>query len=162
MTKLLVLSDSHKTPGAIKSAMRAEADAAAVIYLGDGLSDLELVLTEFPGKRVYAVAGNCDHGALEPQDGLAVFEKLIIYYTHGHNHGVKYETDSLVRAAKARGAEIALFGHSHRPCRQLQDGVLLFNPGSCGNCYTGPNTYGVLTLENGKVVSAEHKEVPRG
>ena len=26
---------------------------------------------------------------------------------------------------------------------------------------TGPNTYGILTLADGKVVSHEHKEVPR-
>ncbi len=39
--------------------------------------------------------------------------------------------------------------------------VFLFNPGSCGRCYTGPDTYGLLTLENGKVTAYEHKEVPK-
>ena len=29
------------------------------------------------------------------------------------------------------------------------------------SCYTGPDTYGLLTLENGKVTAYEHKEVPK-
>ena len=39
--------------------------------------------------------------------------------------------------------------------------MFLFNPGSCGRCYTGPDTYGILTLDGGKVTAYEHKEVPK-
>ena len=48
--------------------------------------------------------------------------------------------------AAARGANVALFGHTHIPVAEERGGVFLFNPGSCGRCYTGPNTYGILTL----------------
>lgn len=161
MTKLVIVSDSHNTPRALKSILRAEKDANALLYLGDGLRDLDLALTEQPGLRAYAVAGNCDFGALEPQDGLVAFEKLVVYYTHGHNHSVKYDLDVLARAAQARGAEIALFGHSHIPHNEQRDGVLLFNPGSCSRNTNGSKSYGVLVLENGKILSAEHKEVPK-
>lgn len=162
MTKLLVLSDSHNSPGAVKRAIKAERDADAIIYLGDGLKDLELALTEFPHMRVYAVAGNCDFGALEPQDGLAVFDQVIVFYTHGNMYGVKYDLDTIAEAAKARGGEIALFGHTHVAHNEVRNGVRLFNPGSCGRCYTGPDTYGVLLLDQGKIVQAVHKEVPKG
>lgn len=161
MTKLLVLSDSHNTPQAIKRAIKAEKDVSALIYLGDGLRDLELALTEFPSLRTYAVAGNCDFNALEPQDGLAAFDQVVVFYTHGNLYGVKYDLDTLAQAAKARGAELALFGHTHNPCDEVRGGVRLFNPGSCGHGYTGGSTYGVLLLENGKVVQAIHKEVPK-
>lgn len=161
MTKLVILSDSHNTPRAVKNVLSAEKDAAAVIFLGDGLPDLEKALTVHPRLRAYAVAGNCDYGALEPLDGLAAFEKVIVYYTHGNNYGVKYKLDSLTRAAKARGAEVALFGHSHRPHNELRDGVLLFNPGSASRNLDGTASYGVLTLEAGRVLAAEHKEVPK-
>ena len=160
MTKLVVLSDGHNTPQAIKRILKAEKGASAVIYLGDGLRDLELALTEYPALRVYAVAGNCDFNAMEPQDGLAAFDKVVIFYTHGHMYGVKYDLDTLAQAAKARGAEVALFGHTHRALAETRDGVLLFNPGSCGRTYGGADTYGVLRLENGRVVSAEHRNVP--
>ena len=110
--------------------------------------------------KVYAVAGNCDFGALEPLDGLAAFDQVVIFYTHGHMYGVKYDLDTLTDAAEARGAEVALFGHTHVPVAEQHGSVFLFNPGSCGRCYTGPNTYGILTLDKGRIVHHEHKEVP--
>lgn len=161
MTKLVILSDSHNSADAIKRILKTEADADAAIFLGDGLRDLEIALTMHPHLRVYSVAGNCDYGALEPLDGMAAFEQVVLFYTHGHMYGVKYDLDTLAEAASARGAQIALFGHTHRPLAEQRGRVFLFNPGSCGRCYTGPDTYGVLTLENGRLLSAEHKEVPK-
>ena len=161
MTKLVVVSDSHNTPDALKRIFRAEKGCDAVIYLGDGLKDLDLAATEFAWLRIYAVSGNCDFGALEPQDGLAAFDQVVVYYTHGHMYGVKYDLDTLAQAAKARGAEVALFGHTHIPFAETRDGVFLFNPGACGHAYGSAETYGVLTLDGGKVVNAEHKPVPK-
>ena len=162
MTRLLILSDSHNNRDAVERILNAEAaDIDALIFLGDGLRDLELALTRYPKLRAYAVAGNCDYGALEPLDGLAAFDKCVIFYTHGHMYGVKYDLDTLTEAASARGADIALFGHTHVPLAQQREKVFLFNPGSCGRCYTGPNTYGILTLDEGKVTAYEHKEVPK-
>lgn len=161
MTKLLILSDSHNSRSAVERILHAERDSDAVIFLGDGLRDLEQALALFPRMRVYAVAGNCDYGALEPLDGLAAFDQVIVFYTHGHMYGVKYDLDTLAEAAAARGAEIALFGHTHIPFAEQRGEVFLFNPGSCGRCYTGPDSYGVLRLDAGKLVSYEHREVPK-
>ena len=161
MTKLLILSDSHGSPQAVRRILAAERDADAVIYLGDGLHDLEKALADFPKTRVYSVAGNCDYGALEPLDGLAAFDSVVVFYTHGHMYGVKYDLDTLAETAAARGAEVALFGHTHIPLAEQHGTVLLFNPGSCGRCYVGPDTYGILTLADGKVMRAEHREVPK-
>ena len=161
MTKLLILSDSHNSAGAVERILHAESDANAVVFLGDGLRDLEEALTLHPKMKVYAVAGNCDFGALEPLDGLAAFDQVVVFYTHGPMSGVKYDLDTLADAAAARGAEVALFGHTHKPTALQKNGVFLFNPGSCGRCYTGADTYGILTLADGKVVGHEHKEVPK-
>ena len=76
-------------------------------------------------------------------------------------YGVKYDLDTLADAAAARGAQVALFGHTHIPLAETRGRVFLFNPGSCGRCYTGADTYGILTLADGKVVGHEHKEVPK-
>ena len=101
MTKLLILSDSHSNRLALEHILKAEADHIdALIFLGDGLRDLEQTLTLYPRLRAYPVA-------------------------------------------------------------EQRGDVFLFNPGSCGRCYTGPNTYGILTLADGKVVGHEHKEVPK-
>ena len=104
MTKLLVLSDSHGARDAIKRILNKEQNNVdAVIFLGDGLRDLEQALAFFPHLRVYSVAGNCDYGALEPLDGLAGFDQTVVFYTHGHMYGVKYDLDTLADAAAARG-----------------------------------------------------------
>jgi len=161
VTRLLIMSDSHNSRSAVERILKAEREIDALIFLGDGLRDLELALTSFPHVRAYAVAGNCDYGALEPLDGLAAFDKVVIFYTHGHMYGVKYDLDTLAEAASARGADVALFGHTHVPYYEQHGDVLLFNPGSCGRCYTGPDTYGIMELDNGRVVSCEHKEVPK-
>ena len=104
MTKLLVLSDSHGGRAAIERVLMKESKSIdALIFLGDGLRDLELALTLCPKLRAYSVAGNCDYGALEPLDGLAAFDSTVIFYTHGHMYGVKYDLDTLTDAAAARG-----------------------------------------------------------
>ena len=161
MTKLLILSDSHGSADTVRRILTAESHADAVIFLGDGLRDLDQALTAVPKMRVYSVAGNCDFGALEPLDGLAAFDSVVLFYTHGHMYGVKYDLDTLAEAAAARGAEVALFGHTHVPLSEQRGTVLLFNPGSCGRCYVGPDTYGVMTLADGRVIRAEHREVPK-
>ena len=82
MTKLLVLSDSHGARDAIERILNKEQNNVdAVIFLGDGLRDLEQPLAFFPHLRVYSVAGNCDFGALEPLDGLAGFDQTVVFYT---------------------------------------------------------------------------------
>ena len=162
MTKLLVLSDSHGGRAAIERVLlKEQKNIDALIFLGDGLRDLEQALPLYPKLRAYAVAGNCDFGALEPTDGLAAFDQVVVFYTHGHMYGVKYDLDTLADAASARGAEVALFGHTHIPHAEQHGEVFLFNPGSCGRCYTGPDTYCILTLDGGKVTAYEHKEVPK-
>ena len=158
-----VISDTHlRAPNAFFEAVydRWLAPADYIFHCGDhtGFAVWSHLL-QHPGH--VSVAGNCDYGALEPMDGLAAFDQTIMFYTHGHMYGVKYDLDTLTDAAAARGAEVALFGHTHVPHAEQRGKVFLFNPGSCGRCYTGPDTYGLLTLENGKVTAYEHKEVPK-
>ena len=79
MTNLLVLSDSHGGRAAIERILIKESkNIDALIFLGDGLRDLEMALTLYPKLRAYSVAGNCDYGALEPTDGLAAFDGVVI------------------------------------------------------------------------------------
>ena len=80
MTNLLVLSDSHGGCAAIKRILIKESkNIDALIFLGDGLRDLEMALTLYPKLRAYSVAGNCDYGALEPTEGLAAFDGVVIF-----------------------------------------------------------------------------------
>ena len=72
MTKLLILSDSHNSTGAVERILHAESDATAVIFLGDGLRDLEEALTFYPKSRVREVVSDPIY-VVEPKiDGLSV------------------------------------------------------------------------------------------
>ena len=128
--KLLIVSDTHGDLRALRRAVDVEQDAAAVIFLGDGLRDAEALQDERPALRLYAVRGNCDLGLSAATGALAPFGGVLFFYTHGHLYGVKSGLTELAEAAAARGAQAALFGHTHRQTLEQRSGVLLFNPGS--------------------------------
>ena len=116
MTKLLVLSDSHGGRAAIERVLMKESkNIDALIFLGDGLRDLELALTLYPKLRAYSVAGNCDYGALEPTDGLAAFDGVVIFLHSRPYVRRKIRSGYAGRCRICPGAEVALFGHTHPP-----------------------------------------------
>ena len=163
MCKILVISDVHGRLRDLRWVLQNET-ADAMFYLGDGLYDLNAALElrrEPVPYPIYRVAGNCDVNYSEPSEGLAPFGGVLFFYTHGHHYGVKMGSERLAECAGERGADVALFGHTHIPHAETRSKVFLFNPGSCGRCYTGPDTYGILTLDEGKVTAYEHKEVPK-
>jgi putative phosphoesterase len=57
-------------------------------------------------------------------------ENKTVFCTHGHCLGVKYGFLNLFERAKETNADIALFGHTHEPLVEYEDGLWLFNPGS--------------------------------
>lgn len=147
MKKLLIVSDSHGDEVNLRRAVRAEADADALIFLGDGLRDLEALKKENFTRPVYAVRGNCDRTD-DPLEGLVPFGGVLLFYTHGHEYGVKAGCERLQREAAARGADIALFGHTHRPFHAEEAGLpALFNPGSLQQ-----GRYGIVVCDGGQFI----------
>ena len=149
MCKILVISDVHGRLRDLRWVLAHET-ADAMFYLGDGLYDLNAALEmcrqpiPYP---VYRVAGNCDVNYSEPSEGLAPFGGVLFFYTHGHHYGVKMGSERLAESAGERGADVALFGHTHR--RELVRGVgtaaTVFNPGSLRD----GGSYGVITIRDG-------------
>lgn len=147
--ELLIVSDAHGDTRALLRAAALHPQAEALIFLGDGVRDVPALAEANPRLRIYAVRGNCDYGSLEPEDGLAAFGGVLFYYTHGHRYEVKSGLDALARAAAARGADVALFGHTHIPVCEQRAGVTLFNPGALSSVY-GRGTYGVVSVQDGR------------
>ena len=56
--------------------------------------------------------------------------KYKVFMTHGHYYYVSAGTETLKQEARARGAQIVLFGHTHRPVIDYTDDVIAVNPGS--------------------------------
>ncbi len=155
--KLLVVSDTHGDLRALRRAVDAEADAAAVLFLGDGLRDAEALGEERPALRLYTVRGNCDLASFAPSGALAPFGGVLFFYTHGHLYGVKSGLEQLADAAAERGAQAALFGHTHRQALERRDGVTLFNPGALST-QSGRGQYGVVWVQDGKA-TFEHRQL---
>ena len=151
--KILVLSDSH----AALSFMRLCIDSVkpdAVIHLGDHYDDGQAIAEEYPAIRFFQVPGNCDRYRVDsfvPETLVESVGGVKLYMTHGHLHRVKSGPGALIASARQRGANAALFGHTHSPlCEQLEDGMWLLNPGSCG--YFGGSA-GIITIQDGKIQS---------
>jgi putative phosphoesterase len=156
-TSILVISDSHGNVPALAAALRWAVSGrtggsvpafAAAVFLGDGADDLAPASAE-TGFTVpwYRVRGNGDLDFSIPDtllldlpapSGNAGGHRLFL--AHGNHHHV--ETGyTIAAAAKAAGAEAALFGHTHVPKYGTHSGILLLNPGSIGRprSRTGPS-----------------------
>lgn len=153
--KILVISDSHGNAPDILRTVSVHPDAELLIFLGDGLRDLELVRSSFPQTMaVIAVSGNCDFftfgGGAARDEELIALDGYRIFACHGHRFGVKGGLGGLASAAHSRGADVALFGHTHTPHEGLdycgEHALRLFNPGSLGRSGDGCAHYGILDL----------------
>ena len=127
--KLLILSDTHRSLGFACEAIEKEAPDA-VIHLGDHLGDAEDLSFAYQDPDFYYVPGNCDYAPTVPQMLTLEFDGVRIFATHGHLFGVKRELTALADAARERGAQLALFGHTHVQCLETIGGVTLLNPGA--------------------------------
>ena len=58
--KFIVISDSHGRYERIGTVMDMHRDADALIFLGDGIADLDRADAYSRGMTVFAVRGNCD------------------------------------------------------------------------------------------------------
>lgn len=141
--RILVLSDSHGRPDLLRRALEKEPTARTVFFLGDGLRDLEEIEPDFPDRRFYAVAGNCDWDCLgyPPLIETTVGGKRVVA-AHGHRYDVRSGIDRLAAYARSRKADLALFGHTHAPLHVYEDGLYVLNGGSIG--YGG--TYGIADI----------------
>ena len=144
--KLLVLSDTHRSLGFAYEAIEKESPDA-VVHLGDHLSDAEDLSFAFQEPDFYYVPGNCDYAPTVPPSLTLEFDGVRVFLTHGHLFGVKSGLTRLALEARRVGAQLALFGHTHRALLEEQDGLWLMNPGACG---AGRSDFGeIITDEHG-------------
>ena len=151
--KILVLSDSHAGLSFMRRCIQA-VKPDAVIHLGDHYDDGQTMAEENPHLIFHQVPGNCDRYRCPP-DAVEVrcypIGGVWVYMTHGHRHGVKMGIGALLADARKMGAQVTLYGHTHRmDCHQEEDGLWVMNPGSCG--YYGGSA-GLIEVKDGKIVS---------
>jgi len=151
--RILVLSDSHRNSFALKRAIDSQRSAEIVIFLGDGINDFEALKSHYPEKMFLAVKGNCDFGAKGEEKGIFTVEGVKIFYTHGHIYNVKYGLYNAVMAAREAKAKILLYGHTHIPLTDYEDGLYIMNPGSVGSPRDGRATYGIIDIVSSGIMT---------
>ena len=97
------------------------------------------------------VPGNCDGWTMDPLKKQITLAGKRILLSHGHLWGVKKGYEAAVADARAVGADILLFGHTHRAlCQQLEDGLWMMNPGA------SRASYGLIRIEQGQIHCSIH------
>ena len=130
--KAAVFSDTHANTGLmVETVRRYQPDV--IIHLGDHERDTAVLRQEFPEIPLYNVRGNCDLCPTAPETERVPLGPVTAFICHGHLYGVDYgRLDSLVYAAQEEGAQIAMYGHTHRALYEDVGGVKVLNPGTAG------------------------------
>jgi len=135
--KILVLSDIHGNMPAIAAVLKWAAgelaDSDMAVFLGDGLRELSFAQKQtglsFEWKKV---RGNNDDSPFAPETDVFDFGGHRFFICHGYRHALYNGLDKLAASALKAGADAALFGHTHVPCLENVNGLLLVNPGGIG------------------------------
>lgn len=145
MKTMVVLSDTHGHPSAVRRIAPLFSENDFVLHLGDGSSDMRPYLSD----NVYVMKGNCDLSFGE-NERVLIIEGVPVFCCHGHRFGVKSSLERLADWAKELGCTVALYGHTHRADISEVNGVLCINPGSLAS-YSDAS-YAYLVFHRGKVV----------
>lgn len=127
--KILIVSDTHRRDANLVEVLKKEKPLDLLIHLGDveGSEDYIREIAECP---THIVSGNNDFFCDLPREEEVMLGKYKVLITHGHYYYVSLDMQEIKRQAEARGADIVMFGHTHRPLVEKSGKVLLVNPGS--------------------------------
>jgi putative phosphoesterase len=159
--KALIFSDSHKQFEPMRLAIENEVGVNWIIHAGDMNDDVEDLMALYPKIPVASVKGNNDFAYYSeiPYHMTLNIKGHKILVTHGHMILRSYfNHEPLAERAKAEGADIVFFGHTHMPCDETIDGIRLLNPGSVTQNRDGSPPSYMLVHISPEEVTAEKKE----
>ena len=168
--KIIVVSDSHGRYSLLAQLIDMHRDADALIFLGDGINDLARADAYSYPFTVYSVRGNCDGISFFSQGNDAPDELVLslggyrFFVLHGHTRTVKHSMERAIWAAREKGADALLFGHTHCPTEKylsFEDDnedersskpLYVFNPGSLGASRDGAAHFGLIQIRDGNIL----------
>jgi len=142
--KIGVISDTH---GLLRpEAEQCLAGVEHIIHAGD-IGRPEVITGLRRIAPVMAIKGNvdtADWAARYPDTRTIKLGGRVIYVLH--------DVNQLKLDPVARGIDIVISGHSHRPGIETADGVLYLNPGSAGpRRFSLPITLAILEVDKGGI-----------
>jgi putative phosphoesterase len=139
-----VISDTH---GLLRpEAVRALRGSDRILHAGDvGAPEILDALAQIA--PVTAVRGNVD---TEPR--ARSLPETEVVETAGVSIYILHDLGQLDLKPEAAGFRVVVYGHSHKPKMEENNGVLYFNPGSAGpRRFKLPVSVGKLIIQAGKV-----------
>ena len=127
--RILIVSDTHRKNDIYVDLCRRYAPLDMVIHCGD-IEGSEYIISEAARCPVKMVAGNNDFFSDNPRDEEFYIGKYKIWLTHGHHYYVSMDNEILKDEAKSRGIDIVIYGHTHKPVIEHDNGLYVINPGS--------------------------------
>ena len=126
----MIVSDTHRRHGNLSEALYNEGDIDMLIHLGD-VEGEEDIISGMAGCQCIFIAGNNDFFSQTDREKEISIGKYRAFLTHGHMYGVSFELETIKEEARARKADIVMFGHTHKPhLEYCEDGLVVLNPGS--------------------------------
>ncbi|MBR4086174.1 MAG: metallophosphoesterase [Lachnospiraceae bacterium] len=127
--RILIVSDTHRKNENYFKVLKKFKQLDMVIHCGD-VEGSEYALSESADCPVHMVSGNNDFFSELPREQELNIGNYKVWVTHGHNYLVSLGTERIKQEAKARGVQIVIFGHTHRPCLEQDEEIIALNPGS--------------------------------
>lgn len=129
MDRILIVSDTHRRNENYLDVISKYGPFDCVIHCGD-VEGSEFTICEAAGCQVEMVMGNNDFFSDLPREKEFMLGKYKIWLTHGHNYYVSMDNQTIKMEARARGVDIVMYGHSHRPVVDYDKEIIAINPGS--------------------------------
>ena len=147
--RILIVSVTHGRLNYFKEMLARTGKPDRLIHLGDSEGQQDEI-ARLAGCPVDIVRGNCDYSSDLAQDKLIEIGKYRVFLTHGHRYQVNFGIQTLKEAALLRGADIAMYGHTHYPENSVYGGIIVVNPGSVSQPrqLNHKPTYGILTVDD--------------
>lgn len=129
--RILIVSDTHRRLELLEDIFSKEGPFDMLIHCGD-IEGQEEDIFQMTGPECACVMvpGNNDYISRLPRERQFEIENMMIWVTHGHHYYVSMDTAIIKDEALARGIDVVMFGHTHKPVVQCSGGVYLINPGS--------------------------------
>lgn len=127
--KILIISDTHGRHTGFDRILQKEGAPDMLIHLGD-VEGGEYYMSERVAGPVHMVGGNNDFFSGLNREEEFMIGKYRVLITHGHYYYVSVGTERIKEEARARGVDIVMFGHTHRPVLEVEEDLVTLNPGS--------------------------------
>ncbi|MDE7479145.1 MAG: metallophosphoesterase [Lachnospiraceae bacterium] len=127
--RILIVSDTHRKNENYMKVLQKAGKLDMVIHLGD-IEGSEDAIQEAAGCPVEMVAGNNDFFSNLPSEKTLQIGRYCVMITHGHRYYISMGNEMLKKEAIVQGADIVMYGHTHKPVIDISDKIIAINPGS--------------------------------